>query len=351
MVTADGSWPGTDVREAHNIVFGELGAGVPVSESAYPMPFLPRLESRGPGADLAGYAAGLLVDLHVDMQPHGWRIVDHAGKDARRTAAIRNRDIDTLAEFAEGYAGPLGLTVLGPWSLTANLWLGRGERVVVDPGARRDVLQSYAEGVADFISRVRNAVPDADIVVRLEETALSHVLSGRLPTVSGFGRLPSVPEQHAQLGLRSVVKRLRTAGASTVAMRLAGSAEALEWQSADGPRSMIEFAAGADADAIAVDLPELNVARWESVARIVGSGTRLWAGIPSGESNPKTAVTAGVDAVRRPWRELGLPLMLLDDIVLMNAGSLAAGSVPAARRTLAGLVAVRRALSEAAHEG
>ena len=37
-------------------------------------PYLPELPARGPGADLAGRTAALLIDMPVETTPGGWRI-------------------------------------------------------------------------------------------------------------------------------------------------------------------------------------------------------------------------------------------------------------------------------------
>ena len=52
--TGIGSLPGIDIAEAVKTVFGEL-----------PLPYLPELPARGPGADMIGRSAGLLVDLPI----------------------------------------------------------------------------------------------------------------------------------------------------------------------------------------------------------------------------------------------------------------------------------------------
>ena len=120
------------------------------------LPHLPELPQRGPGADLIGRGAALLVDLPVELQPHGWRLVDSPGRDARRAASWLRSDLDALAEAFDGYAGPLKVQVAGPWTLAASLWLPRGERALTDPGARREVVESLAAGVVDHLAAVRS---------------------------------------------------------------------------------------------------------------------------------------------------------------------------------------------------
>src|SRR3712207_7053818 len=44
--------------------------------------------------------------------------------------------------------------VAGPWTLAAGLERTRGDRAVVDPGARRDLAQSLAEGIAAHVAAV-----------------------------------------------------------------------------------------------------------------------------------------------------------------------------------------------------
>jgi hypothetical protein len=85
--------------EAGRTVLGEL------PEPA--IPFLPELPGRGPGGDVIGRGAVFLVDTPVDLQPSGWRLVNHPGRDLERARAMLRQDLDTLADVADGYVGPL----------------------------------------------------------------------------------------------------------------------------------------------------------------------------------------------------------------------------------------------------
>jgi len=185
--TGIGSWPGTDVREAivttRDLLLDADGLG---------LPYLPETPARGPGADLIGRGAGLLVDLHVDLQPSGWRFVDRPGKDAARTAALIRQDLDELAEAYDGYTGPLKVQVAGPWTLAASVELNRGERSVSDPGATRDLLASLSEGISRYAADARRLIPGADLVIQLDEPSLPAVLQGLLPNASGYGRVRAV---------------------------------------------------------------------------------------------------------------------------------------------------------------
>ena len=54
----------------------------------------------------------------------------------------------------------------------------RGDRAVVDPGARRDLAQSLGEGVAAHAAAVAARMPGAEIVVQLDEPSVPAVLHG-----------------------------------------------------------------------------------------------------------------------------------------------------------------------------
>ncbi|WP_337061598.1 methionine synthase [Kineococcus sp. G2] len=325
-VCAPAALPGTDPREAARTVLGELGEPPHV-------PHLPVLPARGPGADPLGRTAALLVDLPVDLQPAGWRFTDAPGRDAERAASHLRADLDELAEAADGWRGPLALPVLGPWSLLASVELPRGERSVSDPGARRDVLASLAEGVAGHVADLRRLVPGARPVVQLEEPSLQAVLAGRLPTRSGYGALRAVDRAEVRAGLRDVVTALRTAGAEVV-VRLAA---------AEPPLALVRESG---ADGVCVDVTALGAHAWESLAATVEEGVRLWAGVLPAASAPP-AVSALVDAVRTPWRRVGLPATGLAGVVLTGTTGLQDVPPDALRPLLRRLREAGAALAEA----
>ena len=317
LATGIGSWPGTSVRDAlaqvRELLDGQL-------------PYLPELPARGPGADMVGRTAGLLVELPVDLQPIGWRLVDRPGRDASRTAALLREDLDELAEAFDGHTGPLKLQVVGPWTLAANVWLSRGERVVVDEGARRDLVESLAEGVRLHVAAVRSLVPAAQVVLQLDEPSLPTVLAGRLPTSSGFGRLPSLDPQVAAAGLTTVLA--------------AHDGDTVIHCCAAGPPLALLRATGLTA--LSLDTSLLRPREWEGIAVAVEDGIRLHAGmVPTDgrRTRPQDLSTSLVEA----WTRTGLPLRSLADVVVTPACGLAAASPDVAR-------AVQRAAVETARE-
>lgn len=180
--TGLGPFPGTDPLEAARAVLGELAQ----------LPYLPVLPARGVGADPVGRTAALLVDLHVDLQPSGWRLVP--GRDEARAGAALTADLDAVEEAAEGYEGAFKVQVLGPWTLCASLELPRGEKALVDQGAVRDLAVSLGEGLAAHLADVRRRLPGVSgLVVQVEEPLLGAVLGGELATQSGWGHRRSSP--------------------------------------------------------------------------------------------------------------------------------------------------------------
>lgn len=328
--TGIGSWPGADLVDAMRTTFGELGEPPHV-------PYLPELPGRGPGADLVGRGAAFLVDLPVDLQPSGWRLVDHPGRDLGRAQAYLRQDLDLLAEVADGYAGPLKVQVTGPWTLAASLHLPRLERAVVDPGACRDVVASLAEGLARHVAEVRRLVPRADVVVQVDEPSLPAVLAGRLPTASGFGRLRAVEEPTAVEALTGVLDAATGAGAGSTVVHCCAD---------DVPvRALARTGAGA----LAVDVARLPVSGWEAVAEVAEKGVSLWAGVLAHDADlaaPAASAKAVADGVWTRWRRLGLGPDLGAGIVLTPACGLARSTPARSRATLARLRDAAGALAE-----
>src|SRR4051812_8638284 len=322
-----GSWPGTDVVDTVRTTLGEL----PEPH----VPYLPELPARGPGADLIGRAAALLVDLPVDLQPVGWRLVDRPGRDLGRAQAWLRQDLDVLAEAADEYAGPLKLQCAGPWTIAAGLHLPRLERAVVDPGACRDLVGSLAEGLVRHVGELRRLVPGAEVVVQLDEPSLPAVLTGALPTASGFGRLRAVEEPVVVDGLSTVLEAVRAAGAQATVVHCC----------ADAPPVPVLGRAGADA--LSLDVSALGRAGWEDVGALVESATALWAGVvPASGALPPVGAVA--DAVWTPGRGLGRDASLRAGGVLTPACGLASSTPVDARARLARAVQAASALAERA---
>jgi hypothetical protein len=178
-------------------VFGELPD----------LPHLAELPARGPGAELTGRTAALLVGLPVEITPTGWRFAARPGRDLIRARGLLSADLDALEETADGYQGPLKIQVCGPWTLAATIELARSQDpALADPGAVADLTESLAEGTAAHVNEVRKRVPGAQVLLQLDEPALPRVLAGTVPTASGLNRLPVPEPADAEARLAAVIQ-------------------------------------------------------------------------------------------------------------------------------------------------
>ncbi len=323
-----GSWPGERPREAVRAVRDLLGEGIP---------HLPELPARGIGADMVGRTGALLEGLHVETQPYGWRFVDRPGRDEGRAHALLREDLDELAEAYDGWSGPLKVQVTGPWTLAASIELTRGERATSDAGARRDIAASLAEGLAAHLADVHRLVPDARLLVQLDEPALPAVLGGRLPTQSGYGNLRAVGRSEVRDGLRTVLEVI-------------GEREGLvHCCAADAPVSLLrESGAGA----ISLDTSLLGPSGWEQVAEAMDVGVTLWAGaVPTVGSDPTPGTAdwrAARDRLLAAWHRVGLADADLDHLVVTPACGLAGASPSSAVATTRATTDLAAALTDIA---
>lgn len=192
--------PGTDPLEAARTVIGELPQ----------LPHLPELPDRGAGADMIGRTAALLVDLAVELVPSGYRVTARAGRDHRRGVDLLRTDLDALEEAVDSAGARLmviKLQAAGPWTLAAAVELHSGRKVLTDPGAVREFAASLAEGLRVHASEVSRRL-GARAIVQLDEPGLPAVLAGSVPTPSGLGTVPAVPESEAVELLHSVLEAL-----------------------------------------------------------------------------------------------------------------------------------------------
>ena len=351
--TGVGSLPGTDPAEASRLVFGELPD----------LPHLAELPARGPGADLTGRTAALLVGLPAEIAPTGWRFSARPGRDLRRAQSLLSADLDALEEVADGYQGPLKIQVCGPWTLAATIELTRSQDpALADPGAIADLTASLSEGVAAHVADVRKRVPGARVLLQLDEPALPAVIAGEVPTASGLNRLPVPEASSIEAGLSAIISAAAT---FTVVHCCAMSV----------PFGMIK---GAGADGIGCDLSKLGQAAEDALAEAVEAGLGILAGVvpATGQQEARAPALAGTEragAGRPPsarqtaervtglWRRMGWPAArdgsgtgpdgVTAQVVLTPACGMAGASPGYARDAMARCREAARLLPELIEEG
>ncbi len=321
--------PGTNPAEAMRVVAGELPD----------FPYLPELPDRGPGADLTGRTAALLVEIPVEVTPRGWRLAERPGRDLSRARSMLSSDLDVMEEVLDGFRGPLKVQLCGPWTLAATLELPRTLNVAIaDPGAVADLTASLAEGAAAHVAEVAKRVPGAQLIVQFDEPALSAVAGGEVPTASGLSRIAPVEADVLRERLAQVI-------AST------GKYTVVHSCSTAVPFGIIR---AAGARALSFDLSQLRRGEEDAVAEAAEAGMGLLTGAipavpapepgtarPAGRSGPAGPGDGSAEArqaaerVIRLWRRLGLPLATCpEQAVITPACGLAGASPDQARAAL-----------------
>jgi hypothetical protein len=327
--------PGTDPGEAIAIIIGELPE----------LPHLPELPARGPGADIVGRTATMLVDLPVQTTPRGWQLSARPGRDIGRAAGMLSADLDAMEEAAAGFTGTFKIQACGPWTLAASLELSRSvQPALADQGAVADLTGSLAEGLAAHVSAVRGRLPGATILLQLDEPALPGVLAGSVPTASGLYRLPAVDEMVAADNLRAV---LDAASAPTVVHCCASEI----------PFHCIQNAGAA---AASFDLSLLRRKDEDAFGEAVEAGLGMFIGaLPTAPAaRSRSASDAELDArttassVIGLWLRIGLPAgQLTEQAVVTPACGLSGASAHGAQTALARCRAAARFIPELIEEG
>ena len=211
----------------------------------------------------------------------------------------------------------------------------RGDKVLADHGARRELTEALGEGVHGHVRDVRRRLPGVDrLVVQLDEPALAAVAAGGVPTASGFSRHRSVapPELLELLGL--VLAAVTDAGAEP-------------WLHCCAAGAPLDLAVGAGARGASVDLDRVDAAGHEALAEALDAGLTVALGVvPATDPSGPVGDAATTERVLR-WLDMaGLePEQVSASLVLTPACGMA-GASPAYARTA--LRALRTAASNVA---
>ncbi len=306
--TGIGSMPGTDFVESLKIA----------TQAVPDLPFVPELPARGPHAGMIGRTLGLVTDLGADLQPDGWRIGVGEGLDQRRARSLLAHDLDVAEEALAEYVGPLKVQVTGPLTLAASVERPRGDKMLADHGARRELAEVLAGGLATHVADLRRRFPAVDLLVQVDEPAIRAVMEGRIPTASGWATHRRVDPPEADALLRGVVEVI-VAGGATPVLHSCGS---------EMPVALLR---GLGFSALSFDL---SLARPDDVwAEALDSGVDLWIGVLPTDGS--VGAGHGADLVREFVHRLGFsPEAVADQLVVSPACGLAELSPPRARQLL-----------------
>ncbi|GAA4727215.1 methionine synthase [Nocardioides endophyticus] len=308
IATGVGSYPGEDFDEALRTVLGELPD----------LPHLPELPARGVTAGMTGRALAVMAELGADLQPAGWRLTDAPGVDHRRARSLLGQDLDTLEDLTEGYSGSFKIQVAGPWMLAATVEKPRGDKVLSDFGARRELAQALAEGLRGHVADVRRRLPGVDrLIVQVDEPALAAVLGAKVPTASGFGRHRMVHPPEASEALAWVLEAIAEAGAEP-------------WVHTCASGTPLELLRTSGARGISVDLGLLTAADHDALAEALEGGDTVALGVvPSLDPATAPTDTELTERVLRWLDMLGLDPTEVGERLVITATCGLAGASPA----------------------
>lgn len=318
VATGVGSLPGTDFADALRVVLGELPD----------LPHLPEVPGRGATASMTGRALAVVAELAADLQPAGWRLTGGgAGVDHRRARSLLAQDLDGLEEQADGYEGAFKIQVAGPWTLAATVERPRGDKVLGDHGARRDLAQALAEGLREHVRDVRRRLPGVDrLVVQVDEPALPAVLGAQVPTASGFHRHRSVDLPEASQALTWAFEAIAELGGEP-------------WLHSCAPGVPLDVVRRAGARGLSVDLSVLAAADHDHLAEALEAGDTVALGVVPGTDPAHTPTDKQVTESVLRWLDmLGLDPEEVGSRLVLTPGCGLAGASPSYARTALGVL-------------
>lgn len=225
--------------------------------------FVPELPARGTPAQMIGRTLGMVTELPIDLQPAGWRLASGSGIDHRRARSLLRRDLDELEELLLDHGGAIKQQVTGPLTLMATVEKPRGDKVLSDYGARRELSEALAQAIGDEISDLQQRFAGRQLYVQLDEPALPAVMAGQIPTASGYSRHRSIDRAEVSALLALSTETIRQAGAIPIVHSCAANLP-------------IEVLKVAGFDAVALDIALAQ--DFDSLAEVFDGGMDLWLG-------------------------------------------------------------------------
>ena len=295
--TGVGSLPGTDYAEAVRLVLGELPD----------LPHVPELPGRGVTAGMTGRGLAVVAGLAADLQPAGWRLTDASGVDHRRARSLLAQDLDVVEELSQDYTGAFKTQVAGPWTLAATVEKPRGDKILSDHGARRELAQALAEGITVHLGDRRRRLRGVDRwIVQVDEPALAAVINAQVPTASGFGRHRRVDLPEASAHLEWVVAAITDAGAEA-------------WVHSCAPQTPWSLVAGTGVAGLSADLDQLGAKDLDIFAEALEAGRTTALGIvPSTDPASEPSDARLTERVQRLLDMLGLDHEVVRDQLVVT---------------------------------
>lgn len=175
----DGIFAGTDPHAVYKLQLSEI----------HPphIPALAELPAVGPHATGIGKVIAN-IGLPFELRSYGWQLQYGeriTSADQRRAQSHRDSIIQALVDVAEDQpVSEVSVRLLGPVTTMINGMLPSGQRILRDPGARRDIAAAWAEALHALTERI-HAVIGAHTTVFIQEDQAQQAIDGQVRSVSG----------------------------------------------------------------------------------------------------------------------------------------------------------------------
>jgi hypothetical protein len=203
--------------------------------------------------------------------------------------------------------------------------------VLTDHGAFRDLAGSLAEGTRVLLAELGSRLAGTAFVLQVDEPGLPQVLSGQVPTPSGYGTVRSLPRSVAGPALTALLE-VAPPGHRVV-----------HCCAAEVPYDLF---ASSGASAVSVDAGLITDAQIDALGELVEGGISLWLGVFPGTDAPISA-DAARERISGLWSKLGFdPNLLAGAVVPTPSCGLAGASMPYVRRVMSALNEVGSSLRD-----
>lgn len=179
-VSGLGIVPDRSNSEAARIIAGECGEA----------PFVPLLPRRGPGADPIGRTGAIISlvgsDFSIETVSTGWRLTRAPGRDISRAQSYLSADLDAMEEQFSTSTSELSFSFIGPITWAAQVEDARGEKILRDHGALREVSSVIAQASVDLGAQLRRRFPSMKFFFQIDEPLVMPASLGAIATASAL---------------------------------------------------------------------------------------------------------------------------------------------------------------------
>ena len=183
-------------------------------------PHVPELPSRGPWFDMVGRGCAVLLDLPVTHAAGRWSFVRSGrsiGTDLRKARSGLMEDTERFAEMVnrrqeleahEGQDSLAAVKVAGlrPGHTCCQCGVAQWASLALGRSCSRGHCGIAGRGSSAYVAEVGGLFSDApQLVVQVDEPAITAALQGTLPTVSGLGRHPALAADEVEAHLVQLV--------------------------------------------------------------------------------------------------------------------------------------------------